>query len=208
MNSEVEFSTQAFSKVVMHAMKYPHTMCKGLLLSPKPSVEGENGDEQSKTRIIDAIPISHASQSNYLTPNTEVAFNSVGVFAQEQELVVSGYYQTERYPDPSEPDLFTQKVTEMICETYPNAVLCLVSFGDAMASLSLLQLIDGKWRRKPPSSFKVETDPDIIAENILYTKDKLYRKIVDFDDHFDDISLDWTNASIGQKIDFLISNVC
>lgn len=193
-------------------MKYPHSMCTGLLLSPKLNEEDENeenGDEllTNKIKIIDAIPISHASQ--YLSANVEVAFNSVSAFALEQDLVVSGYYQTERFHhEQSEPDMFSHRVTERICETFPNAVLCVVSFDHPMASLSLLQLYDGKWTQKPPSSFRVETDPEIIAENILYTKEKLYRKIVDFDDHFNNISLDWTNARIGQKIDFLIANLC
>lgn len=231
MESQLEFSSQAFSKMVMHAMKYPHSICSGLLLSPKvsttsstkPSVHGEDdGDHQERrdetqqdedasnktTRIIEAIPISHASHC--LAPNIEIAFNSVSVFAQEQELVISGYYQTDRYTDSSCPDTFSQRVTEKICETYPNAVLCFVSYEGTLAQ-SLLdphQLVDGKWRRKPPHTFKVENDPELIAEHIFYSKEKLYRKIVDFDDHFNDIASDWTNAQISQRIDYLVANVC
>lgn len=207
MDSDLEFSAQAFSKMIMHAMKYPHSVCSGLLLSPKPSSDDEEGDA-IKVRIIEAIPISHASHC--LAPNVEIAFNSVSVFAQEQELVISGYYQTDRYNEQSCPDTFSQRVTEKLCETYPNAVLCFVSF-DGTMSQSLLdphQLVDGKWRRKPPNSFSVESDPELIAEHILYSKEKLYRKLVDFDDHFNNISLDWTNANISQKIDYLIANVC
>lgn len=222
MDNELEFSAQAFSKMIMHAMKYPHSVCSGLLLSPRitdeekddshaSNNENDNGDgerAENKTRIIEAIPISHASHC--LAPNIEVAFNSVSVFAQEQELVISGYYQTDRYNETSCPDTFSQRVTEKICETYPNAVLCFVNLDGTLAQ-SLLdphQLVDGKWRRKPPHSFKVESDPEIIAENILYSKEKLYRRIVDFDDHFNNISLDWTNAKITQQIDYLIANVC
>lgn len=203
MEDELEFSAQAFSKMVMHTMKYPHSICSGLLLSPKPETDGED-----KTRIIEAIPISHASHC--LAPNIEIAFNSVSIFAQEQELVISGYYQTDRYNDSTCPDNFSQRVTEKICETYPNAVLCFVSFEGLLAQ-SLLDphlLIDGKWRRKPPHSFRIECDPEIIAENILYSKERLYRKIVDFDDHFNNISLDWTNSAISQRIDYLVANVC
>lgn len=227
MEDELEFSAQAFSKMVMHAMKYPHSICSGLLLSPKSECneEGDNssssenednendhgdsdGNNKNKTRIIEAIPISHASHC--LAPNIEIAFNSVSVFAQEQELVISGYYQTDRYNESTCPDTFSQRVTEKICETYPNAVLCFVSFEGLLAQ-SLLDphsLIDGKWRRKPPHTFRIDCDPEVIAENILYSKEKLYRKIVDFDEHFNNISLDWTNAKISQRIDYLVANVC
>lgn len=217
MDIELEFSARAFSKMVMHAMKYPHSICSGLLLSPKPT-ESNSGDdgaaqegsggESKGTQIIEAIPISHASHC--LAPNIEVAFNSVAMFAQEQELVISGYYQTDRYNEQSCQDTFSQRVTEKICETYPNAVLCFVSFEGALAHTLLdpHQLIDGKWRRKLPHTFGVENDPVVIAEHILYSKEKLYRKIVDFDEYFNNISLDWTNASIGQKIDYLVANVC
>ena len=217
-------------------MKYPHSVCCGLLLSPKPnSAESQGGNEDTtanlenagdansvdaqqqqqqsqqliKTnRIIDAIPISHTS--HYLAPNNEVALNSVSIFAQEQELVISGYYQTDRYSDHTCIDAFGQRVTEKISETYPNAVLCFISFEapTARAILDLLHLVDGKWRRRPQQSFAIENDPDVLANTVLYSKEKLYRKIVDFDDHFDNISLDWTNAKISQRIDYLVANIC
>lgn len=233
MDNELEFSTQAFSKMVMHAMKYPHSTCSGLLLSPKPrsprnsksvGSAGDNGDDgddanndnqqqddidDKVTKIIEAIPISHASHIGN-APIIEIAFNSVSVFAQEQELVICGYYQTDRNISSPEPDIFSQKVTDKICESYPNAVLCFISFESGLPQ-SLLdphQLIDGKWRRKAPNTCSIESDPDVIADNILYSKEKLYRKIVDFDDHFNNITLDWTNAKISQKIDYLIANVC
>lgn len=232
MDGQLEFSSQAFSKMVMHAMKYPQSVCCGLLLSPKPD-RGDNEDENDDTanlenagdanngadeqqphqparmnRIIDAIPISHTS--HYLAPNNEVALNSVSIFAQEQELVISGYYQTDRHNDHTCIDAFGQRVTEKISEAYPNAVLCFVSFEAPMARavLDLLHLVDGKWRRRPPQSFTIENDPDVLANTVLYSKEKLYRKIVDFDDHFDNISLDWTNAKISQRIDYLVANIC
>jgi hypothetical protein len=233
MDGQLEFSSQAFSKMIMHAMKYPHSVCCGLLLSPKPRSESEaDSDDQANlenagdansadgqqhqqqqqpirtNRIIDAIPISHTS--HYLAPNNEVALNSVSIFAQEQELIISGYYQTDRYSEHTCIDAFGQKVTETIAEAYPNAVLCFVSFEAPMARavLDLLHLVDGKWRRRPAHSFSIENDPDVLANTVLYSKEKLYRKIVDFDDHFDNISLDWTNAKISQRIDYLVANIC
>lgn len=213
MDNQLEFSSQAYSKMVMHTMKYPHSVCSGLLLSPKPSITQAGGEEDQNdcdgaktTRIIEAIPITH--NSHYLAPNIEIALNSVSVFAQEQELVISGYYQTEK--NLCHLDVFGQRVTERIAEFYPNAVLCFVGFNDSTAQtiLNLHHLIDGKWRSRPEQSYRVENDPEVLAEKILYSKEKLFRKIVDFDDHFNDISQDWTNLKISQRIDHLVANVC
>lgn len=239
MDSQLEFSTQAYCKMVMHAMKYPHSVCSGLLLSPRPKdmdkqVKDDGDDNNSeeapttgaanssaqnvddtnddigpnKTRIIEAIPISHASHC--ITPNIEIAYNSVNIYAQQQQLVICGFYQTDRYNEPPCSDTFSQRVTEKLSESYPNAVLCLVSF-DCSTPHSLLdphQLIDGKWRRRGPQSYTIEDDPDVIANNIFFSRDKLYRLIVDFDDHFNNLDVDWTNAMISQKIDYLIANTC
>jgi hypothetical protein len=213
--------------MILHCIRNPSSVCCGLLLSARSeygdenddtanqenSGDANNADEQQQqpirtNRIIDAIPISHTS--HYLAPNNEVALNSVSIFAQEQELVISGYYQTDRYSDHTCIDAFGQRVTEKISEAYPNAVLCFISFEAPMgrAILDLLHLVDGKWRRRPPHAFTIENDPDVLASTVLYSKEKLYRKIVDFDDHFDNISLDWTNAKISQRIDYLVANIC
>lgn len=207
MDNELEFSAQAFSKMVMHAMKYPHSTCAGFLLSPKTSGEENEGDKLT-TRITEAIPVSHASQC--LSPNIEIAFNSVSLFAEDQDLVISGYYQSENSNESNSLDIFSQRVAEKICETYPSAVLCYVGFEGAQAKtmLDCHQLIDGKWRRKSAQTFRIENDPKILSENILYSKEKLYRKIVDFDEHFNNIALDWTNAKISQRIDYLVANIC
>lgn len=272
MDIDIEFTSQAYCKMVMHTIKYTHNICSGFLLSPKPvanskqskltvrnraqdeaehdvqeddyedaSEDGENdggeiasnveddcsdeesenrdnhnranaGDEQSVTKIVEAIPISHASHS--LIPNLEIAFNAVDIFAREQDLVVSGYYQTlqsERQKDSNSHDSFSRRAAERISRQYPNAVLCYISFDQSNTANPILsphQLVDGKWRRRSSGQFKVECDAELLNDKIIYTKERLYRKVFDFDDHFNDIALDWTNASLSQRIDHLVANVC
>lgn len=229
MDSQLEFSSQAFCKMILHTMKYPFSVCCGLLLSPKHSPDTEtddadgSGDQNEKspvTKIIDVIPLLHTS--HYLAPAMEIALNSVAVYTQAQELTISGYYQADKFDPPACLDVFGQRVTEKIAETYQNAVLCLVGFEleqqqDSNRSVEPQQthicleqhhFVDGKWRRKPSQAYSVENDIDILKKRILFTKDKLYRQIVDFDDHFNNISLDWTNAKISQKLDYSVANIC
>lgn len=206
MDNELEFSSLAFSKILMHAMKYPHAVCSGLLLSPKSDSDSE--EDANTMRITDIVPISHASHC--LTPNIEIAYNSVNAFAQDSDLVISGFYQTDRYNETNAPDKFSQCITDKLSESYKNAVLCFVSI-DKTLTQSVLdphQLVDGRWKRKPANTIKIENEPKLIADHVLYTKEKLYRNIVDFDEHFNNISLDWTNAGISNKIDSLITSAC
>jgi len=206
----------------MHIMKHSHAVCCGLFLSPKPqsgdnegSEENKAGDQENQSsaaiaKVIDVVPLLHTS--HYLAPAMEIALNSVNIYAQEQELFISGYYQTAKYEHAL--DIFGQRVTEKITETYRDAVLCQVAVLPSQESrefphihLDLHQFVDGKWRRKT-SQYEVENGISLIKEKIIFSKEKLYRQIVDFDDHFNDISLDWTNAKISQRIDYLVANVC
>lgn len=197
MDLSIELSLQAYCKMSMHSMKYPYATCTGFFLSP---ANGE-GDKDSKLRIVETIPVTHTS--HYSAPNIEIALNAVKAFAIEQELVISGYYHIGTTgDDASSPDLYAQRVCEKISETFPNPILCIVS----PTSLKLLphQYIDGKWRVKSTHTITIESNSD----SIIHSKDKLHRDIVDFDEHLDNISLDWTNQKIAQKIDLLSASIC
>ena len=68
--SEVEFSTRAYCKVILHAAKYPHEAVNGILLSKVKDQDGSND-----VLFADAIPLFHLALG--LTPMTEVALEQV-----------------------------------------------------------------------------------------------------------------------------------
>lgn len=234
MEDKIEFSNHAYCKMNLHAMKYPHFSCSGFLLSPidglatKNEEIASNGktkettasqDSQSesdsevnesdhvKLQIVDAIPVSHISQYN--SSSFEIAFNCIQKFAAEQGLVISGFYQSDRFEDNINIDIFSQRVADKIYESFKSAVLCTISFDKSDPStLICYQMIDSKWRRKPQQAIELENDPTMISKNVLFTKEKLYRQLADFDDHFIDINLDWTNSKINQRIDNLVAEGC
>lgn len=171
MDQKIKFNLLAFSKMVMHTMKYPHSICCGLLLSTD-----QKGDDDEK-ELVDCVPITHSS--HHLAPAIEVATNSVNTYAKDKNLSVAGYYYTDR---PNEA--FVQWVNEI----YPDAISCAVSFDEKGTPQ-----VDTR-RRKTAIECNIEHYDSI--KKILYTKEKLYREVVDFDDFFDDISLDWTNPKV------------
>lgn len=175
MNSKVSFSALAFSKMIMHTMKYPHSICCGLLLSTD-----QKGDD-NEIEVVDSIPITHSS--HHLTPAIEIATKSVNAYAKDKNLSVSGYYHTER-----SNDAFVQLINEI----YPEAVFCLVSFDE-----SGQPQVEAR-HRKTSLECNIEHKDNI--SDVLYSKERKYREVVDFDDHFDDVSLDWTNSKLNNYL--------
>lgn len=66
--SDIKFSSRAYTKIILHAAKYPHLAINGILLA-KESSKGKN------LHIVDAVPLFH--QCLYVTPMTEVAMVQV-----------------------------------------------------------------------------------------------------------------------------------
>lgn len=66
--SDIQFSPRAYTKMILHASKYPHLAVNGVLLAEK--------DKSGKSlQIVDAVPLFH--QCLYVTPMAEVALVQV-----------------------------------------------------------------------------------------------------------------------------------
>lgn len=67
--TEFSVSTQAYCKMVLHALKYPHCPVNGVLLADRK--KGTN-----VIHIVDSVPLFHRWLS--LTPALEIALSQVG----------------------------------------------------------------------------------------------------------------------------------
>lgn len=65
--SDVKVSSRAYTKIILHAAKYPYTAVNGILLASK--------DKSKNLQIIDAIPLFHQCLS--VTPMAEIALIQV-----------------------------------------------------------------------------------------------------------------------------------
>jgi len=59
----------------------------------------------------------------------------------------------------------------------------------------------GKWRKREGSSLKLEHDSVTLQCAAAVIHKKIYRDLVDFDMHLDDISLDYKNVELNMEID-------
>lgn len=70
--SDVKILPRAYTKMILHAAKYPHCSINGILLSAKDSTK-------SKNTIVDVMPLFH--QCLHVTPMAEIALVQVSKFA-------------------------------------------------------------------------------------------------------------------------------
>ena len=47
-------------------------------------------------------------------------------------------------------------------------------------------------------TLNTQESPESICVELSQDKDKLYMEIIDFDEHFNDVSLDWTNPQFDE----------
>lgn len=82
--SALNVSALAYTKMILHAAKYPHLAVNGVLLG-KPTNSSAKHFE-----IVDVIPLFH--QCLYVTPMVEVALTQIETFAETEGLQIVGYY--------------------------------------------------------------------------------------------------------------------
>lgn len=69
MGGDVHFTGKAYSKLVLHAAKYPHCAVNGVLLADAAKVK------QKRIEFVDTIPLFHIQLN--LTPMSEIALTQV-----------------------------------------------------------------------------------------------------------------------------------
>nr|CAG4642758.1 EOG090X0C9C [Evadne anonyx] len=193
-----ELSQVAYSKIILHAFKYPHTSINGVLLASE-------GSNNQSIKYVDAIPLFHNNLG--LAPMLEVALMQIDSYCRTNGLVIAGYYQANETLGELGPDLVSQKICEKIAEYFANACLVMVNSRQlskqmTQSAITVIQYCDGKWKVKDKESVKLLPNNDAVLDTISkLLSDKQYKSIVDFDDHLDDISQDWLNVALKQVIE-------
>lgn len=197
--SEVTIETRAYAKMILHAMKYPHCAVNGVLLSdPKKDLT-----KDTNLNVVNSIPLFH--HSHYVTPMAEIAMLQIEAAAQAAGLVISGYYAcSENFQQNTIDKCPGQKLAEKIAENHPYAYFFLMDnekliYSEDTPALTVYQHVDGKWKHKDDTLVHYL---DISLLNIvsdLITRG-VYKELVDFDNHLDDLTLDWSNAGLDKLI--------
>ncbi|XP_014666899.1 PREDICTED: ER membrane protein complex subunit 8-like [Priapulus caudatus] len=198
MADSVVLNRQSYCKILLHVFKYPHCALNGLLLAQK-----QKGKESKPPHIVDTVPLFHLNIG--LTPMMEVALSQVDAYCRAKNLVIAGYYQANESFTANSPDLVSCRVTEKIAEHFGDAVLLMVE-NDKLksevenAAFTVYSVHDGKAKKRDVHKVQVQGAGTAAAITATLLATKQHWQLVDFDNHLDDVSLDWTNADVCEKI--------
>ncbi|KZC04215.1 PREDICTED: ER membrane protein complex subunit 8/9 homolog [Dufourea novaeangliae] len=199
--ADISFSSRAYSKIILHATKYPHCALNGLLLAKQ---KNKSDSKSVELRIEDAIPLFHICL--HVSPMAEIALTMVDQLATSKGLIIAGYYLANENLSDLSTDKPAHRIADKIAENYGNGLLVVIdnreiTFGMNSSPLRVSQFMDGKWKLKDVTD--ITYDKGIIHTNALYNlfKAKQYRNLIDFDNHLDNISLDWQNRKLNKIID-------
>ena len=183
---EYEISTRAYCKMIMHAAKYPSSNINGLLLAKK---TGERG-----LKYVDCIPLFHINTA--LAPMVEVALAQIENEVGRSGLTISGFYHAHDNLRDNHVDTFSQKIADKIADNIPGTLLVTIDSKKLSLNIDSPALIlhqhepsSGKWKKREGSCLRLEHETVTLQCATAVLHKKIYRDIVDFDTHLDDISL-------------------
>lgn len=198
-DSELEISTRAYCKILMHAAKYPSSSINGLLLS-------KVGGGRQPVKYVDCIPMLHINTG--LAPMAEVALAQIESEVSRCGLTISGMYHAHDNIRDNHVDTFSQKIADKIADNVPGTILVTLDSKKLSLNIDTHALIvqqhdanSGKWRKRDANQIRLEHDTVTLQCATAVIHKKIYRDLVDFDMHLDDISLDYKNVEINMEID-------
>ncbi|KAK0443551.1 hypothetical protein EV421DRAFT_1890755 [Armillaria borealis] len=199
-------SSRAYFKIFFHAAKHPHQPVNGVLVGK---------EEAGIITIVDIIPLLHHWTS--LSPMMEIGLDLAGRTAESMDLKLVGYYQASEWIDDTALAPVGEKIASKVKEGFGAAVAFVIDgnklgTGDAALVVRIIQprlrassrLIPIKpyvsqgssWRCNPadfaPGSLFQLASADLPARAVKLVKERrLHQKFGDFDDHLEDVTIDW-----------------
>ncbi|CAH8611834.1 unnamed protein product [Heterobilharzia americana] len=189
MSGTVHIGELPFLKMILHAAKHPETSVNGILLTDR--------SNDSKIIIADYIPLFHSVLN--LAPMLETALYHVDSYCAAKGLQICGYFQANEHVSCNTPTNIALKIGEKIAEKCGN--VCLLIFrNDALHRLSGNYFTsycksDWKW-----SETKYTFNPDASRKLEEVLNSKVHHKIVDFDDHLNDVNCDFLNLELSNSL--------
>ncbi|KZV84929.1 UPF0172-domain-containing protein [Exidia glandulosa HHB12029] len=178
-------SHQAYIKIVFHAAQHPHKPVNGVLLGRSTG---------SSVDVVDTIPLLHHWTS--LSPSMEIGLDLAYGHAESEQLTVVGYYQATERTDDNALAPVGERVASKIKERFAQAI-ALVIDGQTLGSgsVALIPYVSSgsSWRKDAWAAPRYAlASPASPARALALIRDNgAHRALADFDDHLEDVALDW-----------------
>ncbi|PBK83966.1 UPF0172-domain-containing protein [Armillaria gallica] len=181
-------SSRAYFKIFFHAAKHPHQPVNGVLVGK---------EEAGIVTIVDIIPLLHHWTS--LSPMMEIGLDLAGRTAESMQMKLVGYYQASERIDDTALAPVGEKIASKVKEGFGAAVAFVIDgnkLGTGDAALVPYVSQGSSWRCNPtdfaPGSLFQLASADLPARAVKLVKERrLHQKFGDFDDHLEDVTIDW-----------------
>ncbi|KAF8716018.1 hypothetical protein AX14_012501 [Amanita brunnescens Koide BX004] len=194
-------SNRAYIKIFFHAAKHPQRSVNGVLLGKA---------EAGGVIIEDAVPLLHHWTS--LSPMMEIGLDLAEQYADSQGLKLVGYYQACERLDDAALAPVGEKVAEQIKAGFDKAIAFVIDgalLGTSKPALIPYVSSGASWRPHPETStaftlnslFKLAS-ADIPSRAAQWVQtDHLHQAFGDFDDHLEDVTIDWLRNTVCMPAD-------
>merc|ERR1711865_665091 len=192
--SSIKLSAEAHAVVLLHAFKFPHGAVCGVLVGSA---------DDSKIVVKHAVALAHGVVS--LSPMFEVALTQVEHKYAGDGLKVIGYYQANVHlqDNGSIGDLGRKMGDSIRAHSELDTACLLLVDNEEIAKLgaSCTAIKPWSWDSKKRdwklNGGEVLEVPDGSSEAVVAAfRADHHRKLVDFDDHLEDVAQDWFNEGL------------
>ncbi|KAI9435175.1 UPF0172-domain-containing protein [Lactarius indigo] len=184
----------AYTKLILHALKYPHQAVNGVLLGSLSESAGKTVD------IVDAVPLQH-HWSN-LSPAMEIGLGMVAAHAQARKLQIVGYYQAPERLGDTTLSPAGERVACKIKDFFETPIALVINGsklddenGGAFVSYVSLSSTSTAFR---PVEHKLRFTKSIPHRSLHIARHtNLLSQFGDFDDHLEDTTVQFlTNGAV------------
>ncbi|KAK7114454.1 ER membrane protein complex subunit 8-like [Littorina saxatilis] len=194
--ADITVGVQAYCKLLLHSAKYPHCSVNGVLLA-----EDTKSKDHKAVRFADSIPLFHLSLG--LAPMLEIALVQIDTYCRSKGLVIAGYYQANENYDDNQLSFVAKTVGKKIQEYFPDA--CVFQIDNTRVNPESVQEVyrvhvmrDNSWKELDRSKSTSEEETRRTASELL--RSAAQRKLLDFDNHLDNVKNDWRNPELSELI--------
>lgn len=195
--ASLQLSSKAYSRAMLHAMRYPAYPVSGLLVSA-PGSGGENEAKGSAGGAVDAaVPLFH---SNALAPLTETALaQAEAALGASGRRMVGWYVANERVGDASVPAIVHRAAEALARKARRAAVVvvvdnALIAHDDARPAVAAVHRCSdgGKWTVSKGAGGVVVEGADAVCSALREAAASGdLPAAADFEAHLEDPSIDW-----------------
>eukprot|EP00030_Apusomonadida_sp_AF-17_P006141 a677927_253.p1 GENE.a677927_253~~a677927_253.p1 ORF type:complete len:232 (+),score=64.78 a677927_253:30-698(+) len=205
-------SVEAMVLVALHAARHGTQAVNGLLL-------GRKDDSTSEVVVESAVPMFHTALG--LAPLTEAAIALITEYSDTVGLTVVGAYHANELNFDRTLALSAQAICARLRVSAPDACVLVVNnatLGELLsrkgeqAAASVHRMASELFdlyaaRTGTEFALRADTRCDDRAVSAIVdavSKERLHRGLVDMDDHFDDVAVDFRNDELKQQIRTLV----